>query len=136
VTGPTITPELQELLESRLDTLEKLELALALRDAGQGDTSIAELARELQIGHDVLQQLAHEVARTELVAVENGAVKLLVTPEERALLDEAAALYEHDRRFVMRLMSKIAMDQIRRMAARSFADAFTFRKKKKDNDRG
>jgi len=84
----------------------------------------------------VLQQLANEVARTKLVAVEDGTVKLLAAPEERALLDEAAALYENDRRFVMRLMSKIAMDQIRRMAARSFADAFDFRKKKKDDDRG
>ncbi|HEY5935421.1 MAG TPA: hypothetical protein VIU61_12315, partial [Kofleriaceae bacterium] len=101
------------------------------------DVTVAGLARELQIGHDVLLQLANEVARTKLVAVEDGSVKLLASPEERALLDEAAALYEQDRRFVMRLMSKIAMDQIRRMAARSFADAFDLRKKKKkDDDRG
>ena len=132
---PLITPELQAFLESRLDTLEKLELALALRDP-EHDVTIAGLARELQIGHDVLLQLANDVARTKLVAVEDGTVKLLASPEERALLDEAAALYEHDRRFVMRLMSKIAMDQIRRMAARSFADAFDLRKKKKDDDRG
>lgn len=132
---PVLTAELQAFLETRLDTLEKLELALALLDP-QHDTTIAGLARELQIGHDVLFQLANDVARTKLVAVEDGIVKLVATPEERAFLDQAARLYEHDRRFVMGLMSKIAMDQIRRMAARSFADAFDLRKKKKDDDRG
>lgn len=131
-----VTPELQAFLETRLNTLEKLELALALRDP-EHDVTVAGLARALQIGHDVLLQLANEVARTKLVVVEDGSVRLLASPEERALLDEAAALYENDRRFVMRLMSKIAMDQIRQMAARSFADAFDLRKKKKkDDDRG
>ena len=134
VSAPAISPELLQLLETKLDNLEKLELVLAVRDVPE--TTVAELARELQIGHDVLLGLATEVGRTKLVTVSDGAVKLTASPEDVVLLDEAAALYASDRRSVMRVMSKIAMDHIRKRAARSFADAFDFRKKKKGDDRG
>jgi hypothetical protein len=65
---------------------------------------------------------------------EDDKVKLVATPEELDVIAEGAQFYESSPRKVISLLSTIAMDRIRGMAARSFADAFTIRKKKDEGD--
>ncbi|MBA3541001.1 MAG: hypothetical protein H0T79_15425 [Deltaproteobacteria bacterium] len=133
-TTPSPSAALRELLETKLDTLEKLELVLAVRMAPDQTSSADLLARELQIGPGVLQRLAAVVATDGLVGLAGTQISLVATPDELVLLAEAAQLYADHRHLVMRLLSTIAMEQIRRMAARTFSDAFQFRKKKSDPD--
>jgi hypothetical protein len=125
------SPGLRRLLESKLDTYEKLELVVVLSQRPGRTDTIDVLTRDLQVGHDVLRRLA---AAIDFVEVDGDTVRLVATPEELALVAEGAQLYSADRRQVVKLMTTIAMDRIRGMAARSFADAFTLRKKKDDSD--
>ena len=126
------SPALRRLIERRLDSYEKLELILALRDAPDGTLTVAALARELQIGTDVLRRLVATVAATGLVTLD-GADQVKFTAPDLEVLDEAAHMFAEDRSAVIALFSTIAMDRIRGMAARSFADSFKLRKKGDDD---
>jgi hypothetical protein len=126
---------LRRLLETKLDTYEKLELAVVLARRPETQESVTELARELQVGEDVMRRLATDLSRTGLVAVTpEDKVQLSATPDEMVTLAEGAEFFEGSPRKVISLLSTIAMDRIRGMAARSFADAFSLRKKKDEND--
>jgi hypothetical protein len=127
----TPSPALRRLLETKLDTYEKLELVVVLSKRPGMEAPIAELARELQVGHDVLKRLADEVARAGLVEITGDQIRLVAEAGDLALITEGAAL---EPRKVISLLSSIALDRIRGMAARSFADAFTLRKKKDNGD--
>ena len=125
------SPALRRLLETKLDTYEKLELVVVLSRRATMEAPIADLARELQVGHDVLKRLADEIARTGLVEITGEQVRLVAEDGELLAITEGAAL---EPRKVISLLSSIALDRIRGMAARSFADAFTLRKKKDNGD--
>lgn len=123
-----LSPELLELLEAKLDTFEKLELALALRAAGKAET-LTELALELQVGREVLRRVAETVITTGIIeACDEDSLRLRSGPWN-PLLDEAAAAYAADPRKLMRLYTRIAMQKIRGLSARTFADAFLLKKK-------
>lgn len=125
---------LRQLLETKLDTFEKIELVLLLRGAS-ASVAVAELARQLQVGEDVLRRLANDLARTRLVAIDSSdSVRITASDAELEVIEEASELYKRDRSHVIMLLSAIAMDRIRGMSARSFADAFTIRKKKDDDN--
>jgi hypothetical protein len=127
---------LRALLDAKLDTLEKLEIVLALRDAPDRSSSVEALAHHLQVGPSVLRQVVDEVARANVVTVRGDIVELVLDGSNTALLDEASALHHGHRHELIRVFSMIAMARIRQMAARTFADAFQIRKKKKDGDHG
>lgn len=131
-----LSPRLRRLLEHKLDSLEKLEVALELRTSGRA-MSIEELALALQVGPDVMRRLAAELALTSLLSFDPAldVASLHGTDEEQRALEEAAALYERDRVDVLKIMSLIAMDRLRSLAARTFADAFQIRRKRDDDDR-
>lgn len=128
------SPALRRLLEKRLDSFEKLEIVLALRDAENHELTIEQLARELQIGSDVLRRITTALVGTGLVE-ESGPdrVRLIANGADVPTLDEASKLYLEDRTEIVGLFSSIALDRIRGMAARSFADAFKIGKKKGDH---
>lgn len=126
---------LRRLLEGKLDTFEKLELVIVLRECPDQTCTLGELARQLQVGPDVLRRVVAEVVRTGLVAhAENDQLRLAAGEADLALIAEGAERYRKDRHEVIALLSSVALDRIRSMAARSFADAFTIRKKKEDDD--
>lgn len=128
------SPALRRLLEKRLDTFEKLEIVLALRDADNRELKIEQLARELQIGSDVLRRIVTALVGTGLVEETGGdTVRLAANGSELPVLEEASKLYLEDRTQIVALFSSIALDRIRGMAARSFADAFKIGKKKGDD---
>ena len=128
------SPELRRLLETKLDTYEKLELVVVLSKHVNMEAMAPDLARELQVGDDVLKRFASEVARTGLVQIDGERLRLAADAHDLATIAEGTQLFESDPRRVMSLLSAIALDRIRGMAARSFADAFTLRKKKEDSD--
>jgi hypothetical protein len=104
-----------------------VELAGLLAKRPNREDTVTELARELQVGHEVLERLAIDLGRTGLVVVADGSVRLVASQAELASIEEGAQM---EPRKLMSLLSSVALDRIRGMAARSFADAFTLRKKK------
>lgn len=124
---------LRRLLETELDTFEKLEIALLLFRSDR-PLSVEELAVQLQVGHEVLGRVAADLARTGIVMLDQarGVVTLQTDDATRRDLAEAAQLFEQDRPGMFQLMTRVAMDRLRSMSARTFADAFQLRKKKGD----
>jgi hypothetical protein len=132
--SPQPSQALRRLLETKLDTFEKLELVVVLREAAAA-IPLEELARQLQVGPDVLRRVAVELARGGLVAIDgDDKIWLRADDAELELLNEARELYKKDRSQVITLLSAIAMERLRGMSARSFADAFSLRKKKDDDN--
>jgi hypothetical protein len=127
------SPALRRLLESKLDTVEKLELVLMLRDAA---TPLRDAALRLQVGEEVLRRVVDEVVRARLVEViaPDDQLRLLATADELDAIEEAAQIYSENRGRMTALFSAIALDRLRSMGARAFADAFAFRKKKDRDD--
>ena len=123
-----LSQDLQSLLERALDTFEKLELVLVLRGAA-GPLSISDLAVQLQVGRDALRRVAVDVADSGIVEMVDGDAVRLRPGTWDSPIAEAAAIYETDPTRLMRCLSSIAMEKIRGLAARTFADAFRIRKK-------
>jgi hypothetical protein len=124
----TFSPELQALLDQTLDTLEKLEVVLALRAAGK-PLSLAELALQLQVGQDVLRRVVDSVVASGIVERHDDDVLELRSGSWDPQLEEATRVYTTDPQGLMRAFTRIAMERIRGRAARTFADAFRIRKK-------
>lgn len=130
---PVASPALRKLLETKLDTFEKLELVLVLRAAG-APMALVDAARELQVGPDVLRRVALEVQRGRLVEVRaDDHLRLTASAADLEALAQGAELFARDRGAMFELMSAVAMNRLRSMAARTFADAFRIRKKEDDN---
>ena len=123
-----LSPELHALLEGTLDTLEKLEVVLVLRAAGT-ELSLAELAVQLQVGKEVLRRVVDSVATSGIIEANDRDILRILPGSWDPQIEEAARIYTDDPQTLMRTFTRIAMEQIRGRAARTFADAFRIRKK-------
>ena len=132
---------MRRLLEGPIDSFEKLELVLAVLRADTPQT-VASLGRMLNLDANGVRPILGELVRSQIVAIESRdpegtapeIVRIASRPEHRAALDRLAKLYEEDRVLVMATISRIALERIRGMAARTFADAFRVRKRDSDDD--
>ena len=123
-----ISAELHALLEAKLDTFEKFELVMALHAAGRPET-LTELAVQLQVGREALRRVADAIVSDGIIAAFDKDLLRLQSGPWDPLLDEAAKSYVADPRTLMRVFTRINMQKIRGLSARTFADAFLFRKK-------
>jgi hypothetical protein len=135
---PDVSSELLELLRTKLDTLEKVELVLAVRGAPGGSITIDALANELRLPPESVRSVVEQAMDAKLIVLEGSEVRLLTTPAEQELVTELDQVFSERRHQLLRLLSTIAIERVRRMAARAFADAFHFRspKPKKGGDDG
>lgn len=123
-----------ELL-TRVDSFEKLELVVALYGAPRSTMTVDELSQLLKISRDETRRTALELRGASLVVLtSSGAVQLLPpTTRDLELVGKLVALYDQDRLAVVKAMGQIAVDRIRNMASRAFAEAFVIRKKAGDD---
>jgi hypothetical protein len=119
---PTVV---RQLLEHRIDSFEKLELVMRLRSAPHAMLSVPELANVLRIPRDIVRQLVVELRATSLVDLTSRGQVHLLPPSaaDEAAVEALATLYRHDPARVFSLVSEIAMDRIRKMAAQAFGGA-------------
>jgi hypothetical protein len=129
-----ITPQLRRLLEAPLDTFEKLEICMVLWTATARTQSPRELAARIQLPLDLVERALEDLVAAKYVELAGGLARLTVpaalVPDVQALVE----LYATDRILIVRTLSELAMDRVRGMAARAFADAFLIRKKSEDDD--
>lgn len=116
-----------EFLEAYLDDIEKLEIAYLL---WKRQTPIArdELAETLRIPTSLISEVLGALAQSDVIALAGTDVALGARATEPGFL-EPMAQYDEDRFSVLAIVSRIAMDRARAMAARAFSDAFVLRKK-------
>jgi len=129
----------RELLASRIDSFEKLEVVVALHAAPRTTMTMDELCRALKLPRDSIRQAAMELRAVALVDLTSrGEVQLLPpTARDQQAVGELIRLYTEDRIVLVKTLGEIAVERIRGMASRAFADAFVLRKKPpKDGDDG
>lgn len=129
--------DLDELLTNRVDSFEKLEIILALRAAPHATLSITDLCSAVKLPRDTVRQAVNELRDASLVDLASGDVKLVPpTSRDHAVVSELVRMYQDDRLAIVKKLSEVALNRIRNMASRAFADAFVIRKKRKDEEDG
>jgi len=128
---PDPVAEAQELLVDTIETFEKLEVvrALSRRAPRTTDQLVEELALPIDVARDTLRAL---VARTIIIEQPGGWVINPKGSRHDAVL-ALVQIYDQDRVGVLNRMTKIALERIRADAARTFADAFVLRTRKKED---
>jgi hypothetical protein len=124
---------LRTLLETDLDSFEKLELVRTLRASGQA-MSRQELAAACRFPSGTIDEALADLEQVKVVEWDTG--RRLVRLGQGSQAPGFAALmqlYDEDRSGILAVLSSMAMQRIRSMAARTFADAFVIRKKRGDD---
>ena len=124
--GPN-TEAVRELFREVVDSFEKLEIVVHVIRAGSAVAAPADIAKALGIPLDEVETAVRQL-RSEGVFDPSGPW----APAVSQLLE----MYDADRIQVLNLLTKTALERVRKQAARVFADAFVLRpgKKKGDDD--
>ena len=127
----SLSQALRKLLDTHVESFEKLELLMLLRRAPSGSQTAGELALALSLGADEIREIVAALSAAGLVTrAPDGRIALAPQPaEQRAVLDELARVYEDDRIVLVKAIAETAMERLRNLAGRAFADAFVIRKK-------
>lgn len=136
MTSTPISDDVRAFLREHIETYEELQLLLLLHSEGSSTWTADLLAGRLSLADDALSESLGALQTRHLVE------RLLVGAEERYQLPAEIARNESLRRLatlyashtieIIKLMSSNSIDRIRTAALRSFADAFLFRKDKKN----
>ena len=129
-----IPPQLRRLLESPLDTFEKLEICMVLWTAAARTQSPRELAARVQLPLDLVERGLEDLVAAKYVELAGGLARLTVPASQVDDVQALVEMYATDRILIVRTLSELAMDRVRGMAARAFADAFQLRKKPEGDD--
>lgn len=129
VTRPRIPREVRKLLETELDSIEKVDAVRYLRRV-RGSITRTELMRALQLERGATHALIAELARVGLVEIDEpgGAIRLGGHVGGGAW-DELMQLHDEDRLVIVSALSALAVERIRTMAARAFGEALVSKKK-------
>jgi hypothetical protein len=130
---PDPVAEAQELLVDTVETLEKLEILRLL--AISAPRTVASLMSDLALPLDVAREALHELSAKRIIR-EEKTTGWSIDPSgpRHAAVMALVQIYDQDRIGVLNRMTKISLERIRVSAARTFADAFVLRQKKKGDD--
>ena len=126
--------EAQELLVDTIETFEKLEVVRAL--VRSEPRSMQSLSDELGLPPTVIRDGLRELERRRIVREDKDGWRIDPTGPRRDATLALVEIYDQDRVGVLNRMTKIALERIRVNAARTFAEAFVLRPKKKDDTDG
>lgn len=135
----TVPPHVTELLTNRVDSFEKLEVIVALHAAPRMTMTVDQLAQQLKLSRDTIRETMMALRGDSLVELTSTGEVQLLPPSNRdhTAVTDLVSLYNEDRLMIVRIMGEIALERIRTMTSRAFADAFIIRKKpRKDDDHG
>ncbi|MBL9018532.1 MAG: hypothetical protein JNL83_30380 [Myxococcales bacterium] len=129
-----VTPQIRRLLEAPLDTFEKLEICMVLWTATARTQSPRELAARVQLPVELVDRALEDLVAAGYVELAGGLARLTVPTAQHADVQALVELYAVDRILIVRTLSELAMNRVRSMAARAFADAFQLRRKPEGDD--
>jgi hypothetical protein len=129
----------QQLLDTRIESFDQLELLLLLHDCRDQSWTVEAIAERFQRGTDVMETLkALQLAGFIQGLLSNPKLEYRYAPASAQLdqaVTELARAYREQPITVIRVMSANSIRRMRVGAARAFADAFVIHKKG-DKDRG
>jgi len=138
VNGETVQPAIRRLLRDTIDSLEKLEVVVALVRS-PAPTTVAALASALSLPEGNVFEALTGLERAGVVnrlGLDGAQLSYNSGTDNAATIADLVALYEEDRALVLRSISYLALDRVRSQAARLFADAFVFTNRKKGDPDG
>jgi DNA-binding MarR family transcriptional regulator len=128
-----LSPSLRKLIDTHIESFEKLELLMFLRRAPGERATSGELARALELDAGEVRSIVAQLSAAGLVArAADGAVA--PAPQHQAALDELARVYDEDKIELVKAIAEAAMDRLRNLAGRAFAEAFVIRRKPGGDD--
>lgn len=130
-----LPPAVKRLLEERIHGLEHLELLMAMcRD--ERWWTIAEAAEKIGTPSEHVEAALVDLQKQQLVAFtkETGYRYEPTTTDLRDACRELRRLYSEDRLAIIVAIGHIAVERVRRSAARAFADAFRIKRPKTGGD--
>jgi hypothetical protein len=133
--SPTLSERVRLLLRDHVESYEQLEMILLLFRDPERDWSDVEVADRIKVDPTVAAEgLAHlaDAGFAEPVPEANGRFRYARKTSWADALHELAAAYDTDRVNVINTMTENALERLRTLTARVFADAFRLRKGKND----
>ena len=132
---PGDLPEgVRRLLLGPVDSFEKLEVILALREATGSAMALDALAARAGVRVEHVEDAVAELVTAGLVErLPDGGCRV-ARAADAAALDELATAWATRRPAVLKAMTGRAVGRIRASAARAFADAFRLRPPKDDGE--
>jgi DNA-binding IclR family transcriptional regulator len=133
VTRPRLTRDARKLLETDLDSVEKLE---ALQHLGRvpGEILRSELVRAVNLERETMRAAIGDLVRAGFIdaSSKRGGLRLGLRAMGAAY-EDVMRLYDEDRALIAAALSSIAVERIRGMAARAFGEALATKKKSDDD---
>ena len=124
----------RRLLLGPIDSFEKLEVLLALRETGESSLTAAALAARACVPLEQAEPALAELASAGLAARRSDGTWRVGTAADAEAIDELAAAWTTCRPAVLKAMTGRAVGRIRASAARAFAEAFRLRGRKDDGE--
>lgn len=119
-TGTRDTQAVKRLIAEVIDSFEKLEIVAHVQRAGFGVIAAQDIATSLGLPTDEVDKCVAALRRAR--AFEPAG-------PWREAIDTLVAMYDDDRIEVLNLMTRTALERVRKQAATVFADAFVIRPK-------
>lgn len=133
MSGPELDDGVKTLLETKLDSFEKLEVVRALRASGR-PMSCSELETACRLSSELIEDAVASLQRSKFVehdATGRGIWLGISSTDPR--FEALMKRYNEDRIGVLKVLSSSVMQRLRSMAARAFAEAFVIRRKRDDD---
>lgn len=111
-----------------MDSFEKLEVLIRIRETSSG-LAVDDAAFD----NAAMRWTVDELMRAQLIE-RRGRAYVLGPRGSEVAVAELLTLYTTDRMVVVSELSSLAMERIRSMASKAFANAFVLRKKRRDDD--
>lgn len=130
-----MSADLRRLLDAGIDSLDKLEIVVALYHAPERSLDFGALRERLDLDRDELRRSLRELAAAGFVTEgdERRVTLSRLDAEREPRLSEIVTLYEQDKTRLVIAITEISLDRLRALAARAFADAFVIRRRKGDD---
>jgi hypothetical protein len=124
-----ITKSIRAFIDAHIASFEKLDLLIALQRASDRGATVRELMDTMNITRDEMNDLLRELVAEGLVIEAEESFTLQPRESDESTLTELLRVYESNKALLVTAIAESAMDRLRTLAGRAFADAFVIRKK-------
>ena len=131
MTAPRLSAASLHLLETTLDSYEKLEVVRAVRDLKQLEP--ASLIERLQSDAGELAETIDALVAAQILRRTGNSVVLGARGGDPELV-ELMTIYAQDQVLVITTLSTLVVGRLRNMAANTFAEAFLIPKRRRPDD--
>lgn len=133
----SLSDEVERLLRERIESFEQLEVLLLLRREGDQSWTAEAIGERLNLSPAAVVEALEHLCRVSLASKQHGNSAPMFRYGGGALgldssVDRLATLHADERLLIMGTLNSNAIERVRNLAVRRFADAFVIKRGKKD----